>query len=112
MPQSLFACRVDRVVLLCSEAALRARAELRGLPIIGSDGTVPPFMVVALDGYVHTAPRIPTSAAWTFDKHALHDAFRNRVVADFSEAWTAESYHAEVDKLVAALRAPAGKAEP
>ena len=106
VPETLFACRVHLVVLLCSQAALRARGAMRGLPIIGSDGTVPPFMVVALDDYVHTATRIPTSAAWTFDKHALYEAFRNRVTADFSAAWTAESYQAEVDKLVAALRAP------
>ena len=110
VPETLFACRVHLVVLLCSQSALRARGALRGLPGIGSDRKVPRFLVVALDDYVHTATRIPTSAAWSFDKDALHAALRSRVVADFSNARSAESYQCEVDKLVAALRAPSSEA--
>ena len=68
-------------------------------------------MLVTLDGYVHTAHRIPVSGFWMFDKDALCETLRSRVVADFSFAQSAEAYTSEVDKLVAALRAPACEAE-
>jgi hypothetical protein len=105
-PSTLGLCRSSRVVLVCSESALRTRAALRGLPLPRARDEVPPFFVVTLDRHLRQAVGRLTVSGRAPAEQLLWAALQSRIVADLSMDPSSLEFALELDKLVRALVAP------